>query len=89
MRKALPFAAFVFPLLVTAAVFRFAPRSEQLGPMILSSALLGWIGLACSEIRRLWLKVVLVLGYPPVMWVGIMAVMVVVYGYRGFRLGGI
>lgn len=40
-----------------------------------------------GEIRRLWLKVVLMLGYPPVMRVGIMAVMFVVYEIPGLSAG--
>jgi hypothetical protein len=83
MRRALPIAAWIFPLLVAAAIFKFDPRSEQLGPILLGSVALGWAGLAFGELRRLWLKVVLVVSYPLLMWIGITAVMIAVYGVPG------
>jgi len=83
MRKALPIASAIFPLLVTAVAFKWFPRSDSLGPVIIGSLVLGWIGLAFTSIRRRWLKVLILVLYPFVMWVAITLVMILVYGIPG------
>ena len=83
MRKILPIGSAIFPLLVAAAGFKWFPRSDLLGPVIIASLLLGWIGMGFSSLPRRWLKVLILVVYPFVMWVAITAVMVLVYGVPG------
>jgi hypothetical protein len=83
MRKMLPIGAAIFPLLVAAAFFKWSPRSDLVGPIVIASVLLGWIGLGFSSLSRLWLKVLILVVYPFVMWAGVTVVMVVVYGVPG------
>ncbi len=83
MRKVLPIGSAIFPLLVTGAAFKWFPRSDLLGPVIIASLLLGWIGMGFSSLPRRWLKVLILVVYPFVMWVAITAVMVLVYGVPG------
>jgi hypothetical protein len=85
MRRALPIIAWIFPLLVTAAAFKWGPDSELLGPEVIGSALLGWIGLGFCEFRRPWLKVLALISFPVVMLFGDTLVMVVVYGVPGLH----
>ena len=83
MRKLLPIGSAILPLLVTAAAFKWFPRSDSLGPVIISSVVLGWIGMGFSSLSRLWLKVLLLVAYPFVMWVAVTLVMILVYGVPG------
>jgi|GEM_PF-5519592 len=85
MRIALPIAAWLGPLLVTAAAFKWWPDSSLLGPAVIGSALAGWIGLGFCEFRRQWLKVVLLVGYPVVMIFALTLIMVLVYGVPGLH----
>ena len=57
--------------------------SELLGPVIISSVLLGWIGIGFSTLSRRWLKVLILVAYPFVMWIAVTGVMIVVYGVPG------
>jgi hypothetical protein len=83
MRKWLPAASAIFPLLITAAAFKWFPRSDSLGPVIIANLLLGWIGIAFSTLSRRWLKVLLLVAYPFVMWIAVILIMIVVYGVPG------
>ena len=83
MRKLLPMGSTIFPLLVTATAFKWFPRSELLGPFIIASLLLGWIGIGFSMFAKRWLKVLMLVAYPFVMWVAVTAVMILVYGVPG------
>jgi hypothetical protein len=83
MQKVLPIGSAIFPLLVTGAAFKWFPRSELLGPVVIASALLGWIGIGFSSLSRRWLKVLMLVVYPFAMWVAITAVMILVYGIPG------
>ena len=83
MRKMLLMGSVIFPLLVTAAAFKWFPRSDLLGPVVISSAVLGWIGVGFSPLRKWWLKALILVAYPFVMWIAITLVMIVVYGIPG------
>jgi hypothetical protein len=83
MRKVLPIGSAIFPLLVAAVAFKWFPRSDLLGPVIIASLLLGWIGIGFSFLPKRWLKVLILVAYPFVMWIAITAVMVLVYGIPG------
>ena len=83
MRKVLPIGSAIFPVLVTAAAFKWFPTSELLGPVIIASVLLGWVGLGLSSFPKRWVKVLILVVYPFVMWVAITAVMILVYGVPG------
>ena len=83
MRKVLPIGSVIFPLLVTAAAFKWFPGSEGLGPVIIASLLLGWIGIGFNSLSRRWLKVLILVAYPFMMWAAITLVMVLVYGVPG------
>ncbi len=85
MHKALPIAAWIFPLLVVAAAFKWAPDSELLGPTVIGSVLLGWICLGFSRVRRRGLKVLALVGYPVVMTLAATLVMIWVYGVPGIH----
>ncbi len=85
MRRALPIAAWIFPLLVAAAAFKWQPNSELLGPVVIGSVLLGWIGLGFSEFRRRWVKVLALVGYPVVMLLAATLIMIAVYGVPGLH----
>jgi len=83
MRKTLPIATALLPLLVAAAYFKFDPTGPMLGPVVIGSFFIGWIGSGFMVIRRLWLKILLILIYPLVSWLAITAIMVLVYGVPG------
>jgi hypothetical protein len=83
MRKLLPIGSAIFPLLVTAAAFKSFPRSDLVGPVVIAGFLLGWIGFGFISIPKRWLKVLILVAYPFVMWAGIVVVMVLVYGIPG------
>ena len=83
MRKLLPIGSAIIPLLVTAAAFKWFPRSDSVGPVIIGSVLLGWIGMGFSSFPRLWLKVLILIAYPFVMWVAVILLMVLIYGVPG------
>ena len=83
MRKVLPIGAAIFPLLVAGAAFKWFPTSGLLGPVIIASLLLGWIAIGFSSLHRRWLKVLILVAYPFVMWAAITAVMILVYGVPG------
>ena len=85
MRRALPIAAWSFPLLVDAATVQWQPNSELLGPVVIGSVLLGWIGLGFSEFRRRWVKVLALVGYPVVMLLAATLIMIAVYGVPGLH----
>jgi hypothetical protein len=79
----LPIGLAVLPLLIAAAAFKWSPTSAFLGPVLIASVLLGWIGIGFSSLSRRWLKVLIVVLYPFVMWIAITGVMVLVYGVPG------
>jgi hypothetical protein len=83
MRKVLPIGSAIFPLLVTAAAFKWFPRSDYLGAFIIPTVALGWIGMGFSSLTKRWLKVLILVVYPFVMWIGITMVMILVYGVPG------
>ena len=56
---------------------------EFVGPVIIGSVLLGWIGMGFSSLPKRWLKVLILVAYPFVMWIAVTAVMVVVWGVPG------
>lgn len=83
MRKTLPIALALFPLLIAAAFFKLDPTNRQLGPALIGSFFLGWIGAGFIAIRRLWLKILFLLSYPVVTWVLITVIMILLYGIPG------
>ena len=83
MRRALPVVSVLFPLLVTAIAFKWFPRSDYLGAYIIPSLILGWIGMGFSSFARRWVKVLVMVVYPFVMWVAVVLVMILVYGVPG------
>jgi hypothetical protein len=85
MRRALWIVVWIFPLLVAGAAFKWIPDSELLGPAVIGSGVLGWIGLGFCKFRRLWLKVLVLVGYPVVMLFAITLVMIAVYGVPGLH----
>ena len=83
MRKALPIASVIFPLLVAAIVFKWFANSQYLGMVIIPSLVVGWIGIWLSSFSRRWLKVLSIVLYPFVMWCAVVSMMVLVYGVPG------
>jgi hypothetical protein len=85
MPIARPLAAWILPLLVAAAAFKWWPESSLLGPAAIGSFLAGWIGLGFCAFRRPWLKVTSLICYPVLMVLAVTLVMVFVYGVPGLH----
>ena len=83
MRKRLPIPSAIIPLLITAAAFKWFPNSALLAPVVIGGFLLGWIGMGMSPFPKRWLKVLILIAYPFVMWIACTIVMMVVYGIPG------